>query len=90
MEKQIDKSEVTQSLLNRMGYLDKHTLVCMIQILKSRRDLPDSGYTTMGNEAWLRHVVNALNEYLDIKEMNDKNMRAALANMHDAYENPEY
>ena len=90
METQIDKSEVTQSLLNRMGYLDKHTLCCVIQILKSRRDLPDSGYTTMGNEAWLRHVINALNEYLDIKEKNDKNMRAALANMQDAYEYPEY
>jgi len=90
METKIDKSEITQELLNRMGYLDKHTLVCMIQMLKLRRDLPDSGYTTMGNYAWLRHVINALNEYLDIKEMNDKNMRAALANMHDAYENPEF
>lgn len=90
MEKQIDKSEVTQSLLNRMGNLDERTLVCMIQILKSRRDLPDSGYTTMGPDAWLKHVINALNEYLDIKEMHHKNMRAALANMQDAYENLEY
>jgi hypothetical protein len=90
METKIDKSEVTQSLLNRMGYLDKHTLVCMIQILKSRRNLPGSAYTTMSNHAWIGHVIDELNEYLDIKEKNDKNMRAALANMQDAYENLEY
>jgi len=90
MDTRIDKSEVTQSLLNRMRYLDKHTMVCMIQILQSRINLPDSAYTKYGNEAWIRHVADALNEYLDIKEKNDKNMRAALANMQDAYENPEY
>jgi hypothetical protein len=90
METKIDKSEVTQSLLNRMGYLDKHTLVCMIQILKSRKDLSGGAYTTMSNHAWIGHVVDALNEYLDIKEKNDKNMRAALGNMQDAYDDPEY
>jgi uncharacterized protein CbrC (UPF0167 family) len=90
METRIDKSEVTQSLLNRMRYLDKHTMVCMIQILQSRINLPDSAYTKWGNEAWIRHVADALNEYLDIKDEHDKNMRAALANMQDAYENPEY
>jgi hypothetical protein len=90
----IDKSEITQSLLNRMGALDKSTLTAIIIMLNDRIYLPDSAYTTMSDTKWLKHFRKELVEYLDLKDKiqqdNDKHMRTALANMLDAYENSEY
>ena len=90
METRIDKSEITQKLLNRMGALDKSTLTAIIIMLNDRINLPDSAYTTMGDTAWLKHFRKELVEYLDLKDKvqqdNERHMRIALSNMLDAYE----
>lgn len=90
METQIDKSEITQKLLNRMGVLDKDTLTAIIIMLNDRINLPSSAYTTRGDKAWINHFRTELIKYLDLKdeaqEKNDRHMRTALSNMLDAYE----
>ena len=90
METQIDKSEITQKLLNRMGVLDKDTLTAIIIMLNDRINLPSSAYTTRGDGEWINHFRTELVEYLDLKdkaqEKNDRLMRTALSNMLDAYE----
>lgn len=90
MTTEIDKSEVTQQLLNRFGNLDKRTLEAVIIMLTNRIDLPGHAYTTMGAHAWAKHFRNALVDYLDLKDKvqqdNDRHMRTALSNMLDAYE----
>ncbi len=68
METKIDKSEITQKLLNRMGMLDKHTLTAIIIMLNDRINLPGSAYTTRGDGAWLNHFRKELVEYLDLKD----------------------
>lgn len=68
METKIDKSAVTQSLLNRFGKLDELTLTAVIIMLNNRINLPDSAYTTMSNTAWIKHFRKELLEYLDLKE----------------------
>lgn len=70
MNTTIDKSEINQKELVRYGIdvLDTSSITKFKLLLDRRIDLRDSDYTTMSDDAWIKHLRNSLVEMLNDRD----------------------